>query len=134
MNHVADMEQARYSKQFLNRPSVRKRFCAYYHTSLNELQRLHNEHHLDIPTPTRVIFGHTHQPIAWDSDELMTRVNGDVVQLCNTGGWLLREEKGRLDFVGAEVVIYESGKGIASKSIRSADIGAESFIESYSSH
>jgi predicted phosphodiesterase len=89
---------------------------------LNELQRLHNEHHLDIPTPTRVIFGHTHQPIAWDSDELMTRVNGDVVQLCNTGGWLLREEKGKIDFVGAEIVIYESGKGIESRSIRSTDI------------
>ena len=126
LNHIAGMEQARYSKQFLKRPSVRERFCSYYHTSLNEVQRLHKEHHLDIPVPTRVIFGHTHQPISWDSDELMTQVNGGVVQLCNTGGWLLREEKGDLDFVGAEVVLYESGKGIESKSIGSADLDPES--------
>ncbi len=125
LNHIAGMEQARYSKQFLKRPSVRERFRSYYHTSLNEMERLHKEYNLDIPAPSHVIFGHTHQPISWDSDELMTRVNGNVVQLCNTGGWLLREEKGKVDFVGAEIVIYESGKGIKSTSIRSADLRLE---------
>jgi hypothetical protein len=117
LNHIAGMEQARYSKEFLKRPAVRQRFCSYYHTSLNEVERLHREYGLDIPAPTHVIFGHTHQPISWHSDELMTQVNGRVVQLCNTGGWLLREEKGKVDFVGAEIVVYESGKGIESRSI-----------------
>jgi len=125
LSHVAGIEQARYSKQFLQRPSVRERFRGYYQTSLHELERLQREHDLDIPEPTHVIFGHTHQPISWDSDELMTRVNGKVIQLCNTGGWLLREEKGQVDFVGAEIVIYESGKGVKSKSIGIADLDPE---------
>jgi hypothetical protein len=119
------MEKARYSKQFIKRPSVRDRFRTYFHTSLNEIKRLHNEHSLNIPIPSHVIFGHTHQPIPWGSKELLDKVNGHDVRLCNTGGWLLKSDNGSEEFVGAEVVIYETGKGIRSESIRTSDLVEE---------
>ena len=116
LSFLGSMEKARYSKQFIKRPSVRDRFRTYFHTSLNEIKRLHNEHDLDIPIPNHVIFGHTHQPIPWGSKELLDKVNGHDVRLCNTGGWLLKSDNGSEEFVGAEVVIYETGKGIRSES------------------
>jgi hypothetical protein len=122
LEYLRAMEQTRYSKQFLKQPSVRNRFRAYYRTSLNEIQRLYAQHGTDIPVPLNVIFGHTHQPIPWGSEELMTRVSGKVIRLCNTGGWLLREENGSSDFVGAEVILYETGRGVRSVSIRTDDL------------
>jgi UDP-2,3-diacylglucosamine pyrophosphatase LpxH len=116
--YLSCIERTRYSRQFLSKPAVRKRFRSYYHTSLNEIQRLHEEHGTDIPVPNHVIFGHTHQPIPWGSDELIDKVNGHDVHLCNTGGWLLNEVNGEAPFVGADIVIYETGRGIWSESIR----------------
>jgi hypothetical protein len=123
---LSTIEQARYSRKFLSQTAVRERFRSYFHTSLNEIQRLRNEHGTEIPDPNYVVFGHTHQPIPWGSDELIDKVNGHGIHLCNTGGWLLREEAGRVDFVGADVVIYESGKGIWSESIRASHLSAKS--------
>jgi UDP-2,3-diacylglucosamine pyrophosphatase LpxH len=46
----------------------------------------------------------------------------DPVRFCNTGGWLLREDRSSLDFVGAEVLLYETGSGVRSVSIRTEDL------------
>jgi hypothetical protein len=116
------MECTRYSKKFMRQPEVRKRFRIYYHTSLNEVERLHRQYGLEIPTPTHVVFGHTHQPIPWGSEELLDQFDGKLVRFSNTGGWLQRKQDGAVDFVGAEVLVYESGKGIQSVSIGSADL------------
>jgi UDP-2,3-diacylglucosamine pyrophosphatase LpxH len=126
MAFLESMEKTRYSKQFFNLPNVRDRFRNYFHTSLNEIQRLRIEHELDIPIPRRVIFGHTHQPIPWSSEELIDRVNGHDVRLCNTGGWLIRED-GSGEFAGAEVVVYETGKGIRSEPIRTKHLERAEF-------
>jgi UDP-2,3-diacylglucosamine pyrophosphatase LpxH len=134
LEYLRTMEQARYSRQFLKLPSVRNRFRNYYRTSLNEIQRLHLQYGTDIPDPLNVVFGHTHQPIPWGSDELMTRVNGKVVRLSNTGGWLLREEEGTTDFVGAEVILYETGQGVRSVSIRTDDLQSEAFQDRQERH
>jgi hypothetical protein len=85
-------EQTRYSREFLRRPEVRDRFRSYFRASLRELDRLRSEHGLDLPVPSSVVFGHTHQPIPWGSDELVDAVDGRRVRFCNTGGFLLKDE------------------------------------------
>ena len=118
---MAEAEQARFSRSFLSRPQVRERFRCYYRSCLAELEELRREHGYDLPPPRHVVFGHTHQPIPWGSDELSDTVDGHVVRLCNTGGWLLREAPGgRREHPGAEVVIYETGVGVRSIPVRSA--------------
>jgi hypothetical protein len=116
-------EQTRYSREFLRRPEVRERFRGYYRASLRELARLRAEYDLDLPAPGSVVFGHTHQPIPWGSDELVDTVDGGAVRFCNTGGFLLKDEPdGTTRFLGAEVVLYETGRGIWSQAIRASDL------------
>ncbi len=122
---LASLEHTRYSREFLARPSVRERFRQYYRYSLAETERLRAEHGIEIPRPTHVIFGHTHQPIPWDAppgEELADIVDGQKVSFCNTGGWLLREDQSSLDFEGAEVLLYETGSGVRSISVRTKDV------------
>jgi predicted phosphodiesterase len=122
---VSTLQQTRYSREFLRRPEVRERFRSYYRASLRELDRLRREHGLDLPAPTSVVFGHTHQPIPWGSDELVDSVDERTVRFCNTGGYLLKEEPdGGSVFVGAEVVLYETGRGVWSETIRARDLVA----------
>ena len=123
LSAVRVTERTRYSREFLRRPQVRERFRKYYRYSMNEIERLQKEYDMDIPAPTHVVFGHTHQPIPWGSSELFDTVDGKDVRLCNTGGWLLKQEPdGSLDFVGAEVLVYETGIGLHSHSIRTGDL------------
>jgi hypothetical protein len=92
--------------------------------SLAELRRLRHDHGLDLPAPRHVVFGHTHQPIPWGADELTDTIDGHEVRFCNTGGWLLREgADGGRDFVGAEILIYETGGVPHTVSIRSEHLG-----------
>jgi 3',5'-cyclic AMP phosphodiesterase CpdA len=120
-------EQTRYSREFLRRPEVRDRFRGYYRASLRELDRLRREYELDLPAPTSVVFGHTHQPIPWGSDELVDTVDGRSVRFCNTGGFILKDEPdGTTRFLGAEVVLYETGRGVWSQPILSSDLEATS--------
>ncbi|HXV61316.1 MAG TPA: hypothetical protein VEK15_11520 [Vicinamibacteria bacterium] len=116
------LEQTRYSREFLMRPTVRERFRSYYRYSIREIDRLRHEYSIEIPRPTHFVFGHTHQPIPWDTHELVDIVDGQPVSFCNTGGWILKEDRASLDFVGAEVLIYESGSRMRSVSIRSDDL------------
>jgi UDP-2,3-diacylglucosamine pyrophosphatase LpxH len=120
---VRTSEEARYSREFFDRPAVRSRFRGYFQQSLSEIARLRRQHGLDIPAPTHVVFGHTHQPIPWGSDELFDSVDDRPVRFCNTGGWLYREEADlSRQFAGAEVVLYETGRGFRSIPIRSCDL------------
>jgi predicted phosphodiesterase len=119
---LGSLEHTRYSKAFLTRPSVRERFRQYFRYSLSEIDRLRAEHGLDIPRPAHVVFGHTHQPIPWDHEELVDEVDGAGVRFCNTGGWILKDDLSSLEFVGAEVLVYETGKGVRSVSIRTEDV------------
>jgi hypothetical protein len=89
------------------------------------MRLLSREHGIDLPVPTHVVFGHTHQPIPWGAGELVDVIDDRQVHFCNLGGWLLRDDD-VVSFVGAEVVMYESGRGISSQSIRAGDlVGAE---------
>src|SRR5262249_43086181 len=121
---LASHPHARYSRLFLSRPSVRDRFRRYYRHSLNELSQLSSQHGIRVPAPSHVVFGHTHQPIPWGTDELVDDIDGHTVRLCNTGGWL-RKPHGNNEFVGAEIVVYESGRGFRSHSFRSHDLAEQ---------
>jgi hypothetical protein len=102
---------------------VRARFRSYYSQSVAEQRRLAREHGLMLPEPSHVIFGHTHQPIPWGSQELIDVVDGRTVRLCNTGGWLLRDEPdGSQSFPGACVVLYETGRGLRSVAVTAGDL------------
>jgi UDP-2,3-diacylglucosamine pyrophosphatase LpxH len=119
----AATEQTRFSRAFLSRPAVRQRVRRYYRACLAEIQRLREVHGLDLAPPGHVVFGHTHQPIPWGSDELVDDVDGRELRFCNTGGWVLREGRdGKRDFVGAEVLLFETGLPPRSVSIRSTDL------------
>jgi UDP-2,3-diacylglucosamine pyrophosphatase LpxH len=119
---LESLEHTRYSREFLTRPRVRERFRQYYRYSIGEIERLSREHGTEIPAPRHVVFGHTHQPIPWKAEELADSVDGHPVSFCNTGGWILKEDRASLDFVGAEVLLYESGVGVRSVSIRTSDL------------
>lgn len=119
---VERLEHTRYSREFLRRPRVRERFRQYYRYSLAELDRLRSRYGLDIPPPAHVVFGHTHQPIPWAAEELADVVDGHPVHFSNTGGWILKDDGSSLDFVGAEVLVYETGRGVSSVSIRTPDV------------
>jgi len=124
---VAALEEAgqtRFSRSFLSRPAVRERFRRYYRSCLSEIDRLRSEHGIDLPPPRHVVFGHTHQPIAWGSDELVDSVDGHEVRFCNTGGWLLKQTPGGgHEYPGAEIVVYETGPGVRSIPITAKDVG-----------
>jgi UDP-2,3-diacylglucosamine pyrophosphatase LpxH len=118
------IERTRFSREFMARPAVRERVRRYFRNSLAELARLRRDHGLDLPVPGHVVFGHTHQPIPWGADELTDTIDGHAVRFCNTGGWLLREDRGGRDFVGAEVFVYETGEPPRTVSIRAEHLGA----------
>jgi hypothetical protein len=93
-------------------------------TASTKLSQLSREHGISVPAPSHVVFGHTHQPIPWGADELVDDIDGHTVRFCNTGGWLLKDDADG-EFVGAEVVVYESGRGFRSHSVRSRDLAQE---------
>jgi predicted phosphodiesterase len=128
---LAAHPQARYSRLFLSRPSVRERFRRYYRHSLNELSQLSRDHGIDVPPPSHVVFGHTHQPIPWGEDELVDDIDGHTLRFCNAGGWLLKDEADG-EFVGAEIVVYESGVGFRSHSVRGHDLASAPLVPALS--
>ena len=119
---LTGLESARYSAEFTRRPRVRERFRRYYRYSVRELERLRDEHGLELPLPNHVVFGHTHQPISWEKDELLDAVDGASIRFCNTGGWVLGSRDAELGFSGAEILIYETGVGMRSVPIRAEDV------------
>ena len=121
---VSTTEPGRYSRLFMTRPQIRDRFRRYFRASVSEMRQLSREHGIDLPLPQHVVFGHTHQPIPWGAGELVDVIDERPVHFCNLGGWLLRDDA-FTSFVGAEVVVYESGRGLSSQSIRASDLVSE---------
>ncbi|MCP4130020.1 MAG: hypothetical protein GY754_03280 [bacterium] len=122
LGNVAD---SRFSKEFMEKEDVRARFIRFFDALCSEIDGINKSaYKIDkkkiksIPYPARVIFGHTHQPIPWEGmaapDIKPSQLKGNFLELYNTGGWLINKKK----FVGAEVFIYETGKGFRSENIR----------------
>ncbi len=117
---MGSVEDARYDKEFMNKPDVQERFKRFYQRSCEEIKSLNVENKYDIPTPSVVIFGHTHQPFGWGSEDMHVSVpDGRTIRLYNTGGWLMKRlDGGKTEFCGAELFRYETGAEFSSVSIR----------------
>lgn len=118
---ISSIEDTRYRTDFAYKPDVKKRFHNYYRACLleiatiNEASGQESGHVLPFTVPSRVIFGHTHDPISWNDSQAPTlgTIPSSIpkkITLHNSGGWL--EEEGKP--FGAEVFSYESGKGFSS--------------------
>ena len=120
LKSLAKMETARYSTEFFEKEEVRQRFKDFYSSTLLEIEEIKKKYHTEIPTPTRMIFGHTHQPIPWGaleapSIELPHLPEGKVFTMYNTGGWLNKmDENNQPLFCGAEIFFYDTDEGVSS--------------------
>jgi hypothetical protein len=120
---IGKVNRTRFNRQFMTDPTVQRRLRSFFDASLREIAQIvqakrkePGHERYTLPAPDHVIFGHTHLPIGWndpDNPPLSPAVNRDLL-LHNTGGWLA--EAGV--FHGADVFLYESGKGFKSISVR----------------
>ena len=121
---LAGKKSSRFREDFLEDPAVCERTRSYYSSSVYEIGEIKEKYSIDIPLPTRMIMGHTHKPIPWDSDkapilEMPQLPEGKSLAIYNTGGWLTKmDTNNQPQFCGAEIFCYETGKGISSVSIR----------------
>lgn len=121
---LANKKSSRYREDFLADPAVCQRTGDYFSSSVYEIGEVKEKYGIDIPLPTTMIMGHTHRPIPWKSDkapvlDMPQLPEGNPLTIYNTGGWLNKMDKNnQLRFCGAEIFVYETGKGISSVSIR----------------
>ncbi len=123
LKKLKHIESTRYREKFLSDPKVKERFIQYYKSTIYEINELKNKYGIDIPAPTKVIFGHTHQPIPWDDPLELTIPQSEdspahSILIYNTGGWLNHMDKKKmLKFCGAEMFFFDSHAGFSSTSI-----------------
>ncbi len=113
---LRDYQGGCYADDLRNHAGTRARFLQFIDASLDELDRLLEEHGLHVPFPRRLISGHTHQPLGWNDGRLTEPRTG--ITLHNSGGWV-RLRRGDEDwrFPGAEVFRYSTERGFDSVSI-----------------
>lgn len=109
---LAKREPTRYSDEFIHKNSVLDRFRRFFDATLLEIDEINRAEGLAIPAPHHVIFGHTHQPIAFGDPNAPRTISshGSPVTLYNTGGWLSRfnPTTGKEEFCGAEIMTFDS--------------------------
>lgn len=118
---MGKMGSSRYDKEFLEHPEVRARFVEFYKSTVAEIDEINRVYNTEIPVPTRMIFGHTHESIPWGAPEAPSIELEQLPQekqpfrMYNTGGWLNGKDKnGKLIFCGAEIFYYETNEGMSS--------------------
>ena len=120
LNGLRKYKSVRFKEDFMKDKKDQERFRRFYRSSLRELDGLNKVRKVDefILPPKIVIYGHTHTPISWGSNESNSvAVDGIKVKLYNTGGWLTKKVDNIRKFVGAEVFKYETGRSLSSVSI-----------------
>lgn len=92
-----------------------ERLRKYINASLNEIHAIVPDYSNSI----KIIFGHTHMPINFESKESPEFIYKDKkIKMYNTGGWVNEPQKGGGEkFCGAEVFLYDSKRGFSSISI-----------------
>ncbi|MCX6580902.1 MAG: metallophosphoesterase [Candidatus Aminicenantes bacterium] len=120
---VGKMTSSRYDEEFLEHQEVRDRFVEFYNSSIAEIDEINQAkvYKKDIPAPTKMIFGHTHEPISWGDPKAPAIILAQLpnekqpFRMYNSGGWLNKIGKdGKLEFCGAEIFFYETQEGISS--------------------
>ncbi|MBN2415406.1 metallophosphoesterase [bacterium] len=110
------MQSARDNADYIRDKGVRSRLKDFYDSTLSELEGLAADFSVTIPQPSRLIFGHTHQPVSWNQpdDTEISLPGGGTLKLSNTGGWMHRITGNGVAFCGAEIFFYETGSGMSS--------------------
>lgn len=108
--------KTRFRDDWVADPKVKQRGVKFFESSLLEIDEINKSNNFNLPHPQRLIIGHTHQPIAWNDPDPpdFGSFSDKKVTWHNTGGWI---EKNR-QFCGAEVFVYETGKGMSSHSVK----------------
>lgn len=119
LNALKEFSSSRYDADFMNNPDTQQRFQRFHVASTLEVDLLNHleRYQFNIPALTKVIFGHTHEPILLNAPKPTTFAitsSNKVGTLFNTGGWLLRPGGQQQAPVGAAVFKYESGAGFHS--------------------
>lgn len=120
LKELPNVSNARFQDEFANQPEVKNRMLRYYSETVEEINKLKENYNIDIPLPDKLIFGHTHQPIKWESHDAphcIPEELGKKFKMFNTGGWLDSEQNGKKEFCGAEVFMYSDEKGFFSVSV-----------------
>jgi len=118
IDSIRNTKSTRFNDEFIYSPEVRERFKRFYAASLLEIGSINVSTTDPIPAPTRIIFGHTHQPTAWADPKApkldsVSSSSPKRLTLHNTGGWLT--DGGT--FCGAEVFTYQTASGFSSTRI-----------------
>ncbi len=104
------------NESFLRDPSVRANLRTYLRAGQLEMRSLREQHRLDVPDVTRLVFGHTHIPTPIGptaegpaSPVIRFECTGKTIAVHNTGGWLRSEAEtaaGRP--IGASIIRFDS--------------------------
>lgn len=109
---VKGIGKARFNADFPKDEEVQQRLRSFYESTLLEIAAMNEERpDAPVPRPWRVIFGHTHDPVAWEDTTTLNvgyprPDSEDRLVLHNMGGWL--EEGG--EFHGGAVFKYDNGE------------------------
>lgn len=131
VKQMSRVNEPRYNENFIYDPKVRERFANYFASTVLEIKELSQDYGIEIPLPEKMIFGHTHQPVGWDSPEapgiyVPQLPEGHKIKLYNTGGWLHTiESDGVYNFCGAEIFFYSDNEIDGQKGFFSETIGQE---------
>ncbi|TFH09598.1 MAG: hypothetical protein E4H08_05420 [Candidatus Atribacteria bacterium] len=112
-------KSARDYQTYLDDRDVKENFDEFYKATIREIEDVQQDYPFEIPYPSRMIFGHTHQPVSWHGPGDIavpgcSRAAAGRLLVSNTGGWLCHKDK---QGPGAEIFYYETGKGFTSKRI-----------------
>jgi predicted MPP superfamily phosphohydrolase len=102
----------RFNTEFTQDKAVKQRLFRYYQASTEEIRHLNQYKGYATPkpitNPDHFVFGHTHEPVPWDSASKY-RIDDNAVRVHNTGGWLYRnDEDNQKVNPGAEVFVFDS--------------------------
>ena len=116
LKKIGGIEQARNNADFPSDESGLVRLEKFYASSLLEIDCINQRTGQNIPTPLRIIFGHTHCPISWKNPSKLPNRSSLPPELLisDGGGWIVENNK----FCGAEVFTYDTEMGFGSVSIR----------------
>lgn len=118
LERIEGSNPARYDDQFADKSETQDRFRRYYIASTLETQKIAAAASLqEIPAMSSVIFGHTHEYVAWGSRDApahFVESANRLVRLYNTGGWLTRPGEAPGAAVGGGVFSYATARGFSS--------------------
>ena len=114
---LRDHQSGAFADDLAHHGGTRARFLQFFDATLDEVDRLLEEHRIHVPPPRHLIFGHTHQPHGWREGKKWIEPRSGI-EIHNTGGWVkLREGDDGWRFPGAEVFRYSTEDGMSSVSI-----------------